>query len=253
MKRVLITGTTSGIGRGLLEHYAAKGWPVTVFNRRSDSELEKRFPGARFVLTDVRDRAKVDAYFQEAAAKGELPELLFLNAGINRADNRDRFDLAVFREVVDINLDGVLNFIAAAMPHLTGRNAVFVTSSSTSNIFPNPCNLGYFVSKKAAAEMFAILDRRYRGRGWRFKTMILGPIATNIAVGSSLSSRFQAAVRDFLMMKVEQALPDIERFVESDAATLYYPKKALAVFLAAAAATRLVPGLYQGSQPAGAD
>jgi uncharacterized oxidoreductase len=252
-RRVLITGTTSGIGRGLLEHYAKAGWAVTAFNRRSDPETAARFPNARFVLADVRDRAKVEDYFREAAAKGELPELYFLNAGINRGDTYDRFDLGTFQDVMDINLTGVLNFVAAAMPHLSDRKAVFVTSSSTSNIFPNPCNLGYFVSKKASAEMFALLDRRYRARGWRFKTMILGPIATNIAVGSTLSSRLQSAVRDFLMMKVEQAVPDIERFVASDATTLYYPKKALAVFLAAAAATKVLPGLYQGSRRAGAD
>jgi len=54
VKSVLITGTTSGLGRGLLEHYAAAGVKVISVNRRRVAELEDRHPSVRFECLDVR-------------------------------------------------------------------------------------------------------------------------------------------------------------------------------------------------------
>ena len=40
------------------------------------------------------------------ATSGELPDAFVLNAGINRLDNDETFDLSLYREVVETNLYG---------------------------------------------------------------------------------------------------------------------------------------------------
>ena len=86
VKSVLITGTTSGLGRGLLEHYVARDVKVIAVNRRRVAELEGRYPSVRFECLDVRSGKDVESLVSGLAASGALPDLFILNAGINRAD-----------------------------------------------------------------------------------------------------------------------------------------------------------------------
>ena len=245
--RVLITGTTSGIGRELMQHYHREGWQVVAFNRRQDQELESHFPGVQFCHADVRNREAIRDYFRQASARGTLPELYYLNAGINQADCLDTFSLDAFQEVWDINLIGVLNFIDAALPCLRGKTATFVASSSTSNIFPNPNNVAYYISKLAEEKIFRMLDQKYRSLGWRFKVLILSPIATDIFVGGALASKLQNLVRAWMTVPVEKAIPVIVRFAHSRRPVLYYKRSAALLFSLAALVKRFVPAFYQGS------
>lgn len=249
---VLITGATSGIGLGLLGHYHARpGWEVTAVNRRTARDVEDRFPHAEFHHFDVRNRDAVRAYFAEAAATGRLPSVLLLSAGINRVDApAGQLALDVFREVMEVNLLGAMNFVEAALPHYRGRRAVVVGVSSTSNMFPNPNCLGYYASKLTLHRVFKLLDRAHRGHGIRFKTMVLGPIATNIFVGGTLGSRLQATVRDLIMVTVDKAVPTLAAFVESGRRVLYYPLPICGLYCALRLANAVVPGFYKGSVPA---
>src|SRR5687767_4922860 len=110
-KTVLITGTTSGVGRALLEHYARSGAKVVSVNRRRVPELESRYPSVRFECVDVRSAEDVERLVGGLAECDELPDVFILNAGVNRVDNDESFQLATYKMVVDINLYGVLNFV----------------------------------------------------------------------------------------------------------------------------------------------
>jgi NAD(P)-dependent dehydrogenase (short-subunit alcohol dehydrogenase family) len=92
-KSVLITGTTSGVGRALLEHYARSGVKVISVNRRRVAELESQYPSVRFECVDVCCAEDVDQLVRSLAASGQLPEIFILNAGINRVDNDESFQL----------------------------------------------------------------------------------------------------------------------------------------------------------------
>ena len=245
--RVLITGTTSGIGRGLMASYHRQEWDIVAFNRREDKELESQFPGVQFVHIDVQDRVGIQNYFREASAKNQIPEVYYLNAGINKVDNLDGFSLDTFQEVMATNLGGVLNFVDAALPYLSGKKAVFVVSSSTSNIFPNPNNLGYYLSKVAVEKMFRMFDQRYAKKGWVFKVLILSPIATNIFVGGKLASKLQMQIRNFLTVSVDEAVPAIVKFVQSRRKVFYYTNTAVVFFCLTALIKKIIPGFYQGS------
>lgn len=247
-KHILITGTTSGIGLGILRHYHASGWKITAMNRRRDPGLEEEFPGVFFHHCDVQDLESIRRYFKQASESGRLPSLYFLSAGINKVDNLGEFSIDTFREVMEINLMGVFHVVAAALPYLTHQKAVFVAASSTANIFPNPNCLGYYTSKLALYKMFKIMDRIHRPNGVRFKTLVLGPVATNIFASGKLSSKIQSAVRDFIAISVDQAIPPIVRFIHSNRQVFYYPKTACAFFYLLRIANAFLP-VYKGSAP----
>ncbi|HEY4499713.1 MAG TPA: SDR family oxidoreductase [Candidatus Paceibacterota bacterium] len=248
-QHVLITGTNSGIGFGLMQHYAAQGWRVTAVNRRKDESLEKKFPKVNFQYFDVRDMDSIRTYFKEAATTNRLPSIYILSAGINKVDNLDGFSIDVYQEVMDINLMGVMNFVSEALRYRKNRATTFVAASSTSNLFANPNCLGYFVSKLALYRSFQMFNRAYRKDGMRFKSVVLGPVATGIFVSGKLASKLQSTVRDVITVSVDQAVPPIVRFIHSNRETLYYPKSAVLLMFALRIANMILPGFYKGSAP----
>jgi len=224
------------------------GWRVTAVNRREDPKLEASFLGVAFLHFDVRDSKAIERYFVEANSAKQLPSVYVLSAGINKVDNLVEFSTEIFREVLDVNLLGVLNFVGTALPYLKDQKAIFVGVSSTTNIFPNPNCLGYYVSKLAIYELFRMMDRRYRTKGIRFKTLVLGPVATNIFASGKLASRLQAAVRDMITISVDDLVGPAIDFIHSSRQTWFFPKSSCALYLALRIANSILP-FYKGSAP----
>lgn len=245
MPRILITGATSGIGLGILKAYYEKGWEVTAINRRQVPELENQFPKARFEHFDVRDAGAVKRYFEEATRKEELPAIYFLSAGINKPDNAEFFSIDVFREVLETDLTSVFEFIAHALP-LAKEGTIFVGASSTTNIFPNPSCLAYCISKRGLHDAFKLLDHKHKDNGIRFKSLILGPIATNIFAPGGTLSKAQTMVRNALTVSVETSIPPMVRFIEGNCQAFYYPKFSCLFFWALNCVNKIIP-LYGGS------
>ncbi len=175
VKSVLITGTTSGLGRGLLEHYAESEVKVISVNRRRVAELEARYPSVRFECLDVRSTKDVEDLVRGLAAAGELPDVFILNAGINRLDNDETFDLGLYREVLDTNLYGVLNFIGPLIDLSADPvERHIVAISSTVTYAGSPYGLGYQTSKQALTTCFDVWSQMYRGTDLVFQQVILG-------------------------------------------------------------------------------
>jgi NAD(P)-dependent dehydrogenase (short-subunit alcohol dehydrogenase family) len=247
VERVLITGTTSGVGRALLELYARERVEVVAVNRRRDGELEARFPSVRFECVDVRSAEEVDQLVGALAASGALPDVFILNAGINRVDNDDTFDLATYREVVETNLYGVLNFIAP-LTRLTGPSVArhLVAISSMVTYAANPYGLGYRTSKRALSDCFTIWSRMYAGTDLVFKQVLLGPVRTSMFTMTEQLPGWVERGRAALSASVDGAARAIARFAVDRRPTLIYPARAFPVFGALALGQRFLPGFLQG-------
>ncbi len=171
----------SGVGRALLERYAKSGAEVVSVNRRRVPELEARYPAVRFECADVRAADEVARLVAGLAESAALPDIWLLNAGINRVDNDETFQLSEYREVLDTNLYGVLNFVHA-LTLLPARHAArhVVAVSSMANYVGNPYGLGYHTSKRALTACFDAWSRMYSGTDLVFQQVMLGPVETAI-------------------------------------------------------------------------
>ena len=247
VRSVLITGTTSGLGRGLLEHYAARGAKVISVNRRRVAELEARHPGVRFECVDVRSAPDVEALVRGLAASGELPDLFILNAGINRIDNDETFDLALYREVIETNLFGVLNFVGplTRVP-AAGVDRHVVAISSVVTLAGNPYGLGYQTSKQALTTCFDVWSQMYAGTDLVFKQVILGPVATSIQTMDERLPRWMVWMRGFSSASLSGTVGAIARFAQTRSKTLIHPWRAFAVFGALRFVRRVAPGFLRG-------
>jgi NAD(P)-dependent dehydrogenase (short-subunit alcohol dehydrogenase family) len=112
--RVLVTGGASGIGHAVATAALARGAAVAVL----DLDPATTPGGALQVAGDVTDdRSVIAAVDQVAAAMGGL-DVLVNNAGTGAQGNVEANPLDEWRQVLDVNLLGMVRVTRAALPHL---------------------------------------------------------------------------------------------------------------------------------------
>ena len=247
VKSVLITGTTSGVGRALLEHYAKNGARVISVNRRRVAELESQYPSVRFECVDVRSAEDVDQLVRGLTASGQLPEVFILNAGINRVDNDESFQLSLYREVIDTNLYGVLNFVGPLTQLAAGPGQRHVVAiSSMVNYAGNPYGLGYYASKKALTACFEVWSKMYAGTDLVFQQVMLGPVRTPIYTMADRFPAWMGWIKNLFSASLDGTARAVSRFAMTRNKKLIYPLRAFPLFGVMRLGQCLVPGFFQG-------
>jgi len=247
IESVLITGTTSGVGLALLEHYAARHTKVVAVNRRCIPELEARFPDVRFQLADVRDPVAVNTLMTELTRAGDLPDVFFLNAGINRIDNDETFDLSAYREVLETNLYGVLAFVEPLTRLATGSTPRhIVVIGSMAGRVGNPYALGFHTSKRAVSACFETWARMYTDTDLVFQQVLLGPVGTEIFTMADRLPKWMVALRDACSAPASVAASAIAAFAETKRRALWFPRRSALLFLGMWLARSTLPGFFQG-------
>ncbi len=247
VKSVLITGTTSGVGRALLEHYQASGVNVVSVNRRCVPEFESRYPSVRFECVDVRCAERVRELVSDLAESRQLPDVFFLNAGINRVDNDAFFELATYKTVLDTNLYGVLNFIGPLTelpPARAPRHVVAI--SSMVNYVGNPYALGYTTSKRALTSCFDVWSRMYTGTDLIFQQVLLGPVPTSITTMANEFPAWMVWLRDAFSASLGGTARAVSTFALTRRRRLIHPWQAVPLYLGMRLGQSLIPGFFQG-------
>ena len=247
--RVLVTGTTSGVGRALLELYANNGAEVISVNRRRVPELESRYPQVRFECIDVRSAEEVDELIQRLARSAELPDVFILNAGINLVDNDESFELSSYRAVVDTNLYGVLNFVQPLTrlgPSSGQRHLVAI--SSMANYIGNPYALGYHTSKRALSSCFEVWSRMYAGTDLVFQRVMLGPAETAIYTMHDRFPPWMVWLKHRFSASLEGTAQAICRFAATRKRRLFHPWQAVPLYLGMWLCQSCLPGFFRGQK-----
>ena len=246
-RSVLITGTTSGVGRSLLEHYARRGASIVAVNRRRVPELESRFPSVRFEHVDVRDADSVQKLVEGLAETSELPDLFLLNAAINLVDNDESFELAAYKSVIDTNLYGVLHFIGPLTRLPAGQIPRHVVAiSSMAHYVGNPYGLGYFTSKRALTTCFDVWSRMYSGTDLVFQQVLLGPVPSSMYRMDDQLPAWVAWIRDSFSGSLDGTVLAVSRFALTRRKKLFHPWQAVPLYLGMWLGQRFIPGFFRG-------
>ena len=136
---VMITGASAGIGAEIARSFAAAGYPLLLLARRRDKLLELGLPDAVCCEGDVRDRDAIAAAIAEGEARFGPVDLLVNNAGISRLARLDDQDPGEWRDLIDINITGVLNCMHALLPKMKARRhgtIVNISSIAGRKVYP---------------------------------------------------------------------------------------------------------------------
>ena len=136
-KIVLITGASSGIGAVTAQLLAGKGARVALAARRKDrlDSLVETIVGkggqAAAYAMDVTDRTQVLAVVDTIVADHGRLDVLINNAGLMLIRPMAEVNVAEWDAMIDVNLNGVLYGIAAALPRFIAQDSGHIINLSS--------------------------------------------------------------------------------------------------------------------------
>lgn len=156
-RTALVTGGSRGIGRAICARLAAGGAAVAVnYAAREDAARETlaavEAAGGRGMVVrgDVADPDAVARMVAETEAELGPIDLLAANAGIAAATAHDEIDLARWRRMMAVNVDGTLHSVLAVKGGMIARGfGRIVCLASIAGLFARPGLIAYGVSKAA--------------------------------------------------------------------------------------------------------
>ncbi|MFF3356292.1 SDR family oxidoreductase [Streptomyces sp. NPDC002917] len=137
----VVSGASSGMGAATAERLAELGATVVVLARRKDKldnvvkNIESSGGTALALAVDVTDRAAVQTAADQVADRFGKADLVFNNAGVQLISGIEELKVDDWQRQIDLNITGLMNVIAAFLPHLTtsaeqGKSADLINTSS---------------------------------------------------------------------------------------------------------------------------
>jgi len=159
----LVTGAAGAIGAGICQTLLAHGCLVAATDlagERLESLIaELGAPGSSKIIglpLDVTDPASVAAAFESVVTTWGGVDLVVVNAGIGLVSSLADLDLAAFRRLEQVNVEGTLTVLAESARHFArqacGGDIVLV---STKNVFAPGARFGAYSATKAASHQLA--------------------------------------------------------------------------------------------------
>jgi len=152
MRKIWITGASSGIGKALAIRFANEGWKVAASARRENllKELSDKYPNIHSFPLDVTDSDKCKSVFKDILDKFENIEICVFGTGIHDPKSEKKFNLEKIRKIMDVNFFGTMNSINSIYDYYKERkNGQISIISSVAGYRGLPAAGAYCASKSA--------------------------------------------------------------------------------------------------------
>ncbi|MBV1774458.1 3-hydroxybutyrate dehydrogenase [Burkholderiaceae bacterium DAT-1] len=159
-KTALITGSTSGIGKGIAEALAAQGANIALngFGEAVDiaaqvQDLQTRFGiTASHIAADLSKADEIEAMFATALSRHDSIDVLVNNAGIQFVSPVDSFPVDKWNAIIALNLNAVFHTTRLALPGMKAKGwGRVVNIASAHALVASPFKSAYVAAKHGVA------------------------------------------------------------------------------------------------------
>lgn len=187
MSRVLITGSSKGIGAAIAKELVKSGYEVVLNARKSSDELNalKNELNASALIFDVSDKDAAKAAIEADIEQNGAYYAVVLNAGIARDNTFVGLSDEDWFEVIDVNLNSFYNVLKPAlMPMIrTRKPGRVVVISSVSGVIGNRGQSNYAASKAGIIGAAKSLALELASRNITVNAVAPGLIKTDMVEG----------------------------------------------------------------------
>ena len=231
-RTVVITGASSGFGKGVARALAAQGARLVLAARRKHllDDLVEECGDAIAVTTDVGDPADVENLAQAAVAKYNRIDIWINNAGVGAIGRFDEIPIEDHQRVLRTNLGGVINGSHVALRHFRRMHGgTLINVASLLGRTPAPYYGSYCASKYGVMGLCASLRQELRAHGERnIHVCAVLPMAADTTFYDHAANYTGHTLRPY-------PITDAENVVEAIVGLVERPRDEVTVGMAAAA------------------
>lgn len=232
-KVVVVTGASSGIGKGVARELAARGAKLVLAARRTHllRQMAIDFGDALPVTTDVGDPRDVENLAQAALGHFGRLDVWINNAGVGAIGRFDMVPLEDHLRVVAVNLGGTIAGSHVALRHFRRmQSGTLVNVASMLGKTPAPYYAAYCASKYGVVGLSAALRQELRAHGEsNIHVCDVLPMAADTTFYDHAANYTGHALRPY-------PVTDAERVVEAIVDVVVDPRDEVTVGLPATAA-----------------
>jgi NAD(P)-dependent dehydrogenase (short-subunit alcohol dehydrogenase family) len=192
-KVVIVTGSTKGLGRAMVEGFAASGASVVVSSRKQDlcdavaAELADRH-GVEVLgrACHMGDWDEIPGLVADTVERFGRIDVVVNNAGINpTSDPLVDITHELWRKVFAVNLEGPLRLSTLAAPVMRdGGGGSIVNISTVGAYIGGPGNGSYGASKAGLLNLTKVMAQEWAAWGIRVNAICPGPIKSEMTDGA---------------------------------------------------------------------
>jgi len=150
MKKIFLTGASSGIGLAIAKLLVAQGHEVWGTSR--NLERLPKLPRLHGVVLDLSDRPSIDEAFNTALAEAGYFDVLINNAGAGHFDPAELLPLESISSQFQILVFGQIQLMQLALRHMRAREeGLIINVTSLASRLPVPFMAAYNAAKAALA------------------------------------------------------------------------------------------------------
>lgn len=203
-KVVVITGASSGLGKATARLLSSEGAIVVLAARRAEriealaEKLKAEGGQALAVTTDVTDGQQVKELVDKAVDSYGRIDVMLNNAGLMPLALLEDLKVDEWNQMIDVNFKGVLNGIAAALPHMKEqKSGHFINVSSVYGHKLGPAATVYCATKFAVRALSEGL--RQEVKPYNIRTTVISPGAVATELLDHISDEtIQSETKDFV-------------------------------------------------------
>ncbi len=204
-RTAIVTGAGSGIGLAISKLLIANGanvWLADSNEKGVNSACDELGRNAHPIVLDVRNAKDIKTLVNYIVDKHGSIDFLFNNAGIGIGGETHILGVEHFDRIVDVNIKGVLNGVAAVYPIMVKQGqGCIVNTASIAGLLPAPLMVDYSMTKHALVGLSRSLRIEARKHGIQVNVLCPAAIETPIIDSkgpSDLRSTRKYSLRDYV-------------------------------------------------------